>query len=260
MQKSSLQILNTGARIDPLVDRRYTPIQKIQRFADDLIGLVRGRRLPTVVDRDTLCAWQTCVAGTSGDTVLTIGGVDITVTYATSQTVTAGLLVAAVNASTTALAKGGVDVEADNRKATITLTSCAVGTIFTIGQWKFTAVAKAPNDNTQFEVSGNDTADAGTLVAAINATPGLQDIVCASNSAGVVTVFSRRASTPARDLAINGTGEVVSAAVLTASTTVCVSSVRKGLPGNHITCAITGTGTSIAGARLAGGTTTRATL
>jgi hypothetical protein len=260
MQKSSLQVFGQDSWVDPLTQKELTSYKKIARMGDSLRLIAQGQRKPVVVHRDTLAGHVTCVAGSSGDTVLTIGGVDITVTYATSQTNTAGLLVAAVNASTTALAKGGLDVEADNRKATVTLTSTAVGMTCNIGQYQLKAVAKAAANYGEFEVSGSDTADAAAMVAAIKAWPGLSDLVACSNSSGVVSIFSRRASTPDRDLALSVSSEVASAAVLTASTTVCVSSVRKGVIGNHITTAISGTGTSISGARISGGTTTVETL
>lgn len=260
LKSSHIIINNSASRVDPFVRKEFTKHKKLAAHGNLCLSAVQGRMLPATHALDTLCAWQTCVAGTSGDTVLTINGVDITVTYATSQTNTAGLLVAAVNSSTTALAYGGRDVEADNRKATFTLTSAAVGCTLTIGQYSLVAVAKAADAYGTWEVSGNDTADAGKLVTAINTYPGLQDLVCASNSAGVVTIFSRRASTPARDLQIKASSEVLSAAVLTASTTVCVSAVRKGTVGNYITCAISGAGTSIAAARLTSGTTTWETI
>ena len=261
-QKSSEQYHLDGSReADQLALQSLTKHGKHNKFAKGILALLRGYRKPTTVQRDTYAAYQVFTATTSGDFTLTINGVDTVVSFDTSQTVTASAAVTALNAlASDALAYGGRSIEADNRKATITLTSCAVGTYFDICGVRITAVQKVANGPDQFEISGTDTADAQKLVAAIKAHPVLQDLVCADNSSGVVTVRSRRASTPARDLAISGSGESVSAAVLTASTVVCVSCVRKGHVGNWITTAVTGTGAAVGAARMTGGVTVHETL
>lgn len=261
-QKSSAQYYcSTSPKADVLGQQRFTKHQKHNAFAKAIKALVSGFRPPTTIQRDTFAAYQVFTASTSGDFTITINGVDTVTAYDTSQTVTASNAVTALNALTAdALCYGGRSIEADNRKATITLTSCAIGTYFDICGQRITAVAKAADNPSQFEVSGSDTADAQKLVAAINTHPVLQDLVCADNSSGVVTVRSRRASTPDRDLAISGSGEVVSAAVLTASTVVCVSCVRKGHVGNWITTAVAGTGTAVGAARMTAGATTHETM
>lgn len=263
MQKSGIQILRTGFEADPLVDPARTSRGKLRKFANMALGVVKGNSPSggSVIQRHTAAAFATFTATTSGDFTVTINGVDTVVAFDTSQTVTASNAVTALNALTAnALVYGGRTIEADNRAATYTLTSTAAGTTLYIGSYALQAVAKAASYRGQWEISGNDTADAGTLVVAINTMPGLQDLVVASNSAGVVTIRSRRASTPARDLAVRATAESLSAGVLTAGTVVCVSAVVKGVAGNWITTAVSGTGSAVSGARMTGGTTAYETL
>ena len=254
--KSSLQVFNPKQSSEPLTDPAFTPRRRIRNFITMLLGYLKGWRFPAAVQRHTNSAWQTwALSSASGDVTATINGVDNTVTYATSDTVTAGLMVAAINASTTALSYGGRDVEADNRAATWTLTSTAVGTTLKIGNYTIRAVAKAAGRRGEFEVSGNDTADAAAVVTAISTFPALNDIVVASSSSGVVTIRSRRASTAALDLSLVASAEVLSGQ-MAAGATVLISAVPKGVPGNFITLAASGTGATAGAARLAGGTTT----
>lgn len=262
MEKSSFQWLRAEkVRNDPLTDQRIVKHGKYAKLARGLLNAVKGHRPPMTCQRDTYAAYQIFTATTSGDFTITLNGVDTITAFTVSQTATASAAVAALNALTAnALSYGGRNIEADNRQATITLTSCAPGTVFDICGQRITAVSKAADNSSQFEISGSDTADAAALVAAIKAHPVLQDLVAADNSSGVVTVRSRRASTPARDLAISASAEVVSVPVLTASTVVTVSSVRKGQPGNSITTAVSGTGSAVGGARMTAGTTTYETL
>jgi hypothetical protein len=261
MQKSSVQIFNTGEHVDPLTKQSFTKHKKWMAFANGLINMVQGRRQPTTCQRDTCAAWQVFTASTSGDFTVTINGVDTVTAFTSSQTATATAAVVALNALTAdALVYGGRTIEADNRKATITLTSTAAGTYFTIGGFVLRAVAKAADAPGTFEISGNDNTDASKLVTAINTYPGLQDLVCADASTNVVTVRSRRASTATDKLYLLASGEAISGGVLAASTVVTVSCVRKGVVGNWMTTAVTGTGTAVGAARMTGGTTTYETI
>lgn len=102
--------------------------------------------------------------------------------------------------------------------ATITLASCATDTV-TIGGITFTG-SGSPTGDVQFETDGDDTADAAALAAKINAHPTLSKVVTATSALGVVTVTCR----------------------------------IKGVVGNFITLAETGTTITISAAALAGGT------
>lgn len=75
---------------------------------------------------------------------------------------------------------------------TVTCASAAAADTVTINGVAITAVSGTPA-NDQFDVSGNDTADATSLAAAINnsTTSGIKDIVTATSSGAVVTVKAR---------------------------------------------------------------------
>jgi phage tail sheath gpL-like len=101
---------------------------------------------------------------------------------------------------------------------TITLVSCATDTV-TIGGVTFTG-SGSPSGDVQFETDGNDAADAAALAAKINAHPTLSKVVVATVASNVVTV----------------------------------TCVVKGVVGNFITLAETGTTITISAGALAGGT------
>jgi phage tail sheath gpL-like len=101
---------------------------------------------------------------------------------------------------------------------TITLVSCATDTV-TIGGITFTG-SGSPTGDLQFETDGDDTADAAALCAKINAHPTLSKVVVATSAVNVVTV----------------------------------TCVVKGVVGNFITLAETGTTITISAGALAGGT------
>lgn len=259
MEKTSGQLFRAHrAAVDPFSEQSRDKTYKWLGWARRIIAALGGLSQSLTADRDMLCAAQivTVASDSTGTLRTTINGVNIDVTSTEEEVADAALIVAALNASTTALVQ--YVVEADNRAGIIALTSTAVGTSWKICGVVITAVAKAADNPSQFEVSGNDTADGDKLVAALNSHPALKDIIFASNSAGTVTIRSRRASTASRDLKISDTGEVVTD--FAAVAVVLVSAIRKGLPGNWVTLAVTGTGMTAGGARLAGGLTTRETL
>lgn len=262
MSLTTLTIQYSAAehRGDPFVGTTKTPRRRLRHFGKRVQALLKGTERPTDWTYGTLAAAQTAVAATSGNTTLTINGVDIVVAFDTSQTVTATAVAAAVMASTDALVDG--HVQASNLSATITLATCLAQGSISICGYTLRPVKKAALQDGDFEISGTDTQDAAALVAAVKACPGLQDLVWASNSAGVVTIRSRGpASTlPFNQLTKEGTsGVTLSAGLMSAGTTVLVSALHKGIVGNTITLAITGTGTSVGAARLAGGTSTTVT-
>lgn len=113
-----------------------------------------------------------------------------------------------------------VDVRASG---TVTLTGAAAGQTATVAGLTYTAVTGTAANNTQFSISGDDTADAAALAAAINARE--------SNRTAQVTTTS-------------------------ALGVVTVRAVAEGTGGNAITLAKVGAGVAVSGATLAGGTAT----
>lgn len=126
-------------------------------------------------------------SGGAGSVGGTIGGTAVTVTFATSDTVTAGLLAAAIRANSTV----NKFVTASNISMAITLASVTAGQTVIIGGQTFTAVATAsvirnPGD---FNIDGSDTQDAAALALAINRHPSLAGRLRAVSSAGAVIIF-----------------------------------------------------------------------
>lgn len=189
----------------------------------------------------------TAVAGAAGANQFSIDGNDIA---------DASALVASVNASVTALVSGYL--KADNRSGTVTLASVTAGQTVTIGGVTFTAITGTSTSLTQFDVSGNDTADAAALVAKINAHPFLREQVVASNASGVVTVRQLPfGPTQTLGLSKSGAGITVSGTTLAAAASVLFCAVEKGQSGNlHTLASSNGTRLAVSGARLTGGSST----
>ena len=127
--------------------------------------------------------------GTAGTVTTTINGVAVNADFDTDDIVTAGLLAAAINASSNSLVQNYV--RANNLSATIALASVVAGTQLSICGVSFTATASATGNQGEFSISGNNTADAAALVAAINTHPALVEWVWALNSTNVVFLFPR---------------------------------------------------------------------
>ena len=111
---------------------------------------------------------------------------------------------------------------------TVTLAACAAADTVTINGLVFTA-SSTPAGEVQFEIDGDDTADAAALAAKINACTDtkIAGVVTASSALGVVTI----------------------------------TAVVPGLSGNAITLASSnGTRAAVSGARLTGGAETRESM
>jgi phage tail sheath gpL-like len=74
--------------------------------------------------------------------------------------------------------------------ATVTCASASAGDTVTLGNIVFTAVSGTPSGN-QFKVGVSDTADAASLVSAINANTTLNPHLSAASALGVVTITSK---------------------------------------------------------------------
>jgi hypothetical protein len=194
----------------------------------------------------------------SGAITIVINGITAgSETWATSDTATAVLLAADINASTDALVQ--YLVEASNFTGTATLASVAAGEYIALTlsdgrKWRFTAVATAAAADAtkgEFGIDGTDTADAAALAAAINGMPILNHHVFATSSSGVVTIYQRRGTSA--NVVLGGAGAGLTLAAIASSATVGVSCLHPGTIGNAVTLAATGTGATASGARLTGG-------
>lgn len=213
------------------------------------------------------------MSGGAGTVGVTLNGVAVTATYATSDTNSCGLVAAAINASSNALVAGFVT--ASNLTATLTLTSTVAGDFVNICGTRFTAVSGTPpqivsgGNLCNFDISGNDAADATALAAAINSAPVVSRYVSALAVSNVVRLFARQYAfsgtatfawpsgpgVPANSV-ISGSGTIVaSAASLAAGAFVGINACMPGISGNTITTAASGTGVTVlnSAARLVNG-------
>jgi hypothetical protein len=190
----------------------------------------------------------------SGSVGAVINGVTVTGSGAGTDTQDAAAAAAAINASSDALVAGLV--RASEYFATLTLSSTAAGSTVAIrvggSTFTFTAVAGTATDLGQFDQSGNDTADAAALAAAINAFPVLNQTCRAESVAGVCYVYAMDRSITDKAVTCNG---VTLTAAFAAGTRVHVEAIVPGAVGNCLTFAATGTGVTVANAnsRLVGG-------
>lgn len=198
-----------------------------------------------------------------------INGVTVTATAAGGDTNTAGLIAAAINSSSNALVLGFV--RANNLSLTATLASVPAGARLSICGYVFTATASATGNVGEFDISGSDTADAAALAAAINSHPSCSRWVYAVAAAAVVTLFARQFDftgtvtftwptaygAPANSVVTEtlSSGITLSGASFVASVRVGICANQRGILGNAITLALSGTGVTVinSNARLVSG-------
>lgn len=242
-------------------------------FSEGVIGRLVFRPYVSVAT-DCANATVTLASVADGD-ALTLNGQAITAGTGTtgnnqfddslaSDTLVAGDLVRAINASTTSLISGHVG--ATNKQAIVTLASVVTGDTVTIDGVVLTARTGTAAVLTglltgEFSINGTDTQDGDSFCLAVNQHPTLSQRVYAKNASGVVTIYERPPST-GQTIPIsssNGTRLAItgSATALAASAVVFVESILPGLAGNAVTIAV-GSHMTIGGSvsRLAGGTST----
>lgn len=193
------------------------------------------------------------LSSASGTVGPTINGTAATVAFDTSDTITATAIATAINAAS---ALNGI-ILARNNVATVTLASVAAGDVVDILGWKFTGYNGTTIDLFQFDMSGNDAADAAALVAKINAAPGLSSLVFADSAAGVVYVGLKPGITLTAGQIILSYASTMTVAngTFAAGAQVLMLAVTTGKVGNTCVISAAGTGTTIANSRtkLAGG-------
>lgn len=202
----------------------------------------------------TGCAFA-CSAGISasgsGAVGVTINGTTVTATWATSDTVSAGLVAAAINASTASRVQ--FLVGSTNLKAQVTLASVAAGDKLKIGGFNFTAISGTTESykDGEFTAGGTDTADASSLCAAVNRHPYASQYFFALNEAGVCHLFPKSAAfftgpnAPPNRVQTFASTITVDTATFAASAYYGLWSKVPGQIGNCFTLAASGTGQSI---------------
>lgn len=181
-------------------------------------------------------------SGGAGAMGATIDGTLVTAAFSTSDTVTAGLIAAAIRANTSVNRK----VTATNIGMQLTLASVTAGQFIDICNTRFTAVSGAPANFGEFDMSGSDTADATSLALAINRHPSLSMRWKAVSSAAVVYLFptTDRAGRQFETIVNSGpfTTFTVQQATPAAGTKVGIIAINPGPIGECCTVVASGTG------------------
>jgi len=220
-------------------------------------GVERGTNFTLVgsgTDPATAC---TCgiSSGGGGAVGIVISGVTLTDTYATSDTVAAGLVAAVINASTNA--KIQYLFGATNLKSSITCVTVVAGQTLRIAGFRFTAVTDAVGTIIATDGAfvakgaGTDTQTGTSLAGAINRHPYASKFLFALNVAGVVHVFPKSAAwfsgpnAPQNKVASDAATMTVGSATFAASAYYGIWCKVPGKIGNNVVIAASGTGQSI---------------
>jgi hypothetical protein len=192
-------------------------------------------------------------ASSSGAVGATIGGTLQTVTWATSDILSATAFATAVRANATV----GLFVTASNKLAVMTLASVLAGTSVEVWNTKFTAIANGVTPSTvdTFSIGASDTAAALNLVTAINRHPSLSGRICAVSVAGVIYIGmpDDRVVTGVDGIRNPLTSAGAAATTITTSAPIPVANARTmifandyGVLGNFVTVVASGTNVSYA--------------
>jgi hypothetical protein len=256
MANSSFAVVVDG--VEALDLRSRTDSDAMEAVIEHLDSLKQGvRRGVAKIYADGAAAkyaYGTLVlSGGAGAVGGTINGVTITDTYATSDTHSAGLIAAAIDASTNALVQ--YFVTASNVAGSFALSTVVAGTKIGFDGVEFTAIAGGTAKPHEFSISGNDAADATALAAAMVACPYLNTkyFIIASSSSVIIAQRSG-GSTVGTHQKMRTSAATVTLTQLVAGATVYISAMQPGIWGNVVTLAASGTGVTAGAARLAGGT------
>lgn len=168
---------------------------------------------------------------------IVVNSTSVTATWATSDTVSAGLIADAVNANTTV----NPFVAATKYLATLTLASVTAGQTINICGQTFTATAAATGSPNEFSIAGTDTQDAAALAVAINQSS-LNCKLVATSSAGVVYLGICDNRAARGDELISAAPSTITVSQFAARAACLVFARQPGLLGNCCTATATGTG------------------
>lgn len=196
-------------------------------------------------------------ASGSGTVGIVIAGVTLTATWATSDTVSAGLIAAVINASTNA--KIQYLIGSSTLRTDLTLVTTVAGDTVELAGFRFTGVAgtaaSIPDKPGNFVIkgSGTDTQSATSLAGAINQHPQASKYLYALNIAGVVSVFAKTTNAawftgpnaPQNKARSTASTITVSSATFAAGAYYGIWCKIPGKIGNNIVLAASGTGQSI---------------
>lgn len=253
----------TGSSASPLQGKAL-----LRAVQNEIAGILSGAKSCSAFEvapngADPLPAAAIMAMGSAGTQTLTIGGVAIAITYATSTTNSAGLMVTAINASSDALISKIVQAGRLGMVFTIDDTVAANDTVTILGVTLTAVEANPLGLINQYVFSDSDGAVTATnLAACINAHPVLSRYVKAAGVSTALYVMCLTAAFPTGPtappnvvLSSNSVSCSPSGATLAARGNVIVSSFRRDVLANHVTCAASGTGASMLNSttRLIGG-------
>ena len=202
------------------------------------------------------CGVLVCSGG-AGAMGATIDGSLVTAAFTTSDTITAGLIAAAIRASAAVTRK----VCATNLGMQLTLASVTAGQYIDICNTRFTAVNGTPANFGEFDTSGADAADATSLAQAINRHPSLSMRWKAVSAAAVVHLFPSTDRTAKQFEALTNPGAfstfTLNQAAPALGAKVGITAQCAGDIGNCVTVVASGTGVTYSTAnagKLGGGT------
>ena len=222
-------------------------------------GVERGTNFTIVgsgTDPATACT-AGISSGGSGTIGIVVAGVTLTATYATSDTNSAGLIAAVINASTNA--KIQYLIGSSTLRTDLTLVTTVAGDSVELAGFRFTGVAgtaasiPAVDGNFVIKGTGTDTQSGTSLAGAINRHPYASKYLYALNVAGVVSVFAKTTNA-AWFTGPNAPPNIAvsKASTITASSATFAAGAMYGLwckvpgkIGNNIVVAASGTGQSI---------------
>ncbi len=197
-------------------------------------------------------------SGGSGTVGVTINGVAVTVTWATSDIASMTVLCAAINASVAPLVQ--YTVQASNLRSQVTVGAVLTGSILRLGQYDFTGVATANlvQNWGDFSTVGTPTNIAANLATAINTHPLASKYWIAGSSGTLLTIWLL--STPSQADGSTSTAMLTTtpatitiAAQPAAAAVAAICSYRRDRLANCISLVASGTGSSVSSALLLGG-------
>ncbi len=230
----------------------------INKATGCLAGVERGSGYTLVGSGTDLVAANSAgiSASGSGTVGIVIAGVTLTATWATSDTISAALIAAVINASTNA--KIQYLIGSTHLFSSLSLATVLAGTTVILAGFRFKAIAGTTESGIDgdFVIGGTDTADATSLALAVNRHPYASKYLFAmpGTTAGDCWVFPKKGVTwftgpnsPPNTVKASATTVTVNSATFAASPNYGIWCKVPGKLGNNVVLAASGTGQTIVG-------------
>lgn len=240
--------------IDLRLNNSLRGAEFIQKLINELQGANGGitdaqpqryKAFPNVSGGMTAAYGVLEMASSSGAVGGVLNGVTVTTTWATSDVASCAALATAINTSVNPLVQ--YILGASSYRGQATLTSVAVGNTINVMGWKFVAVANGITPRPwEFSIGAADANAAANLATAINATPGLNQLVRANTeSAATIYFYFLPNRAPVASENISGDATFASLSKPTQVRYCMVYALHPGALGNCYTFTATGTNVSV---------------